>query len=744
MILEQTLRWTVIGALFLLTLIPFFIAQSLFFPFITGKNFAFRILIDIMAGGWLTLALVYPQYRPRRSWILGAFAIFVIIIALADAFGTYPFKSFWSNYERMDGWVTLAHLFMLVVVASSMLNTRKLWRAFWNTTLGASVAIAGYGFLQLFGVASLNAGFSSLSRLDATFGNPIYLAAYMLFHVFIAALLWAQSWRESGTGPKLGSSLLYGSVLAIDCIVLLLTSTRGTILGLIVGVFIAATLIALFGRDSSRTLSRAALGAIIGIVVLSSGFFLIRDAAWIQNVSFLQRLATISTSDSTTQARFYNWGMAWQGVKERPLLGWGQENYAVVFDKYYDPRMYSAEPWFDRVHNIVFDWLVAGGILGLLGYLSIFVAALVGLWRRGRDAKNAPAFTVVESSILTGVLAAYFFHNLFVFDNITSYMLFGLIIAYIAWRKSENAGASPVWTASLPEQSLPVVAVVAALLVWGAASWINASALSQNRLLIQALTPHQEGVGKNLEEIKQSIAEHSAGTQEAREQLVQMATKVVGLTGVDTKTKQEFYDLAVAEMKLQQEASPLDARPALFLGLLHDAVGNYMAGAEGLQHAHHLSPTKQAILYEMARNAQMRGDVAGMMQNFKLAYELYPPNVQARILYAAAAIYTKNNALADELLAPIIPTGEAADARITGAYLGQKRFDKIAAIWQPYVAAHPDDPQGYFTLAAAYYGMGERTKAIAALEAASKISPDVALQAATFIEQIRNGTLKLQ
>ena len=380
------------------------------------------------------------------------------------------------------------------------------------------------------------------------------------------------------------------------------------------------------------------------------------------------------------------------------------------------------------------------------GFLAtcIFVAALVGLWRRGRDAKNAPAFTVVESSILTGVLAAYFFHNLFVFDNITSYMLFGLIIAYIAWRKSENAGASPVWTASLPEQSLPVVAVVAALLVWGAASWINASALSQNRLLIQALTPHQEGVGKNLEEIKQSIAEHSVGTQEAREQLVQMATKVVGLTGVDTKTKQEFYDLAVAEMKLQQEASPLDARPALFLGLLHDAVGNYMAGAEALQHAHDLSPTKQAILYEMARNAQMRGDVAGMMQNFKLAYELYTPNVQARILYAAAAIYTKNNALADELLAPIIPTGEAADARITGAYLGQKRFDKIAAIWQPYVAAHPDDPQGYFTLAAAYYGMGERTKAIAALEAASKISPDVALQAATFIEQIRNGTLKLQ
>ncbi|MSU73964.1 hypothetical protein EXS56_02375, partial [Candidatus Kaiserbacteria bacterium] len=387
---------------------------------------------------------------------------------------------------------------------------------------------------------------------------------------------------------------------------------------------------------------------------------------------------------------------------------------------------------------------VAGGILGLLSYLSIFAAALVALWHRSRDPKAVSAFTVVESSILTGVLAGYFFHNLFVFDNVTSYMLFGLVIAYIAWRRSESAGAPRLWAASLPEKALPVIAVVAALLVWGAASWINSSALAQNRLLIQAISPHSEGISKNLEYIKKALAEGSVGTQEAREQLVQMATKVAGIPGVDVKTKQEFYDLAVAEITLQQEASPLDARPALFLGMLHDTFGNYAAGAKAFEHAHALSPTKQSILYEMARNAQMRGDVAGMMQYFKTAYELETKNVQARILYAAGAIAIKNDALANELLAPIIGAGEAADARITGAYLAQKRYDKIALVWEPYVKAHPENVQGYFTLAAAYYGMGERTKAIAALEAASKLSTDVALQAAGFIEQIRNGTLRLE
>src|SRR3990167_7882880 len=182
MILENTLRWTVLASIFLLTLIPFFIAQSLFFPFITGKNFAFRILIEVATAGWLALALLYPSYRPRRSWILAAFALFVLVVALADALGAYPFKSFWSNFERMDGWVTLAHLFVYFVVAASILNTEKLWRNFWHVSLGVSVLVALYGLLQLAGIASLNPGFSSAARIDATFGNPIYLAVYMLFH----------------------------------------------------------------------------------------------------------------------------------------------------------------------------------------------------------------------------------------------------------------------------------------------------------------------------------------------------------------------------------------------------------------------------------------------------------------------------------------------------------------------------------------------------------------------------------
>ena len=71
------------------------------------------------------------------------------------------------------------------------------------------------------------------------------------------------------------------------------------------------------------------------------------------------------------------WNISWQGVKERPILGWGQDNFSFVFTKYYNPQMYAQEPWFDRSHNVFLDWLVAAGVVGLIAYLYLFLVPLM-------------------------------------------------------------------------------------------------------------------------------------------------------------------------------------------------------------------------------------------------------------------------------------------------------------------------------------------------------------------------------
>jgi hypothetical protein len=264
---EKVLRWICIGGIFLFPFIPLYVANSNFFPYITGKNFAFRVFVEIITGSYLALALILPQYRPRRSWILGALALFVGIIALADLQGAYPFKSFWSNFERMDGWVTIAHVLCYTVVVSVMMNSEMLWRRLFQTSLVVSLVACLLGMRQILGYSALGEGGASglTARIDATFGNPIYLACYMLFHIFIAALLWSQTWTERGPGKRTALSWLYGSVIVFDTIALFFTGTRGTILGLVGGIFVSALLIVILARNS-RTAWRGAVVSVIGIL----------------------------------------------------------------------------------------------------------------------------------------------------------------------------------------------------------------------------------------------------------------------------------------------------------------------------------------------------------------------------------------------------------------------------------------------------------------------------------------------
>lgn len=101
--MKDILKWVVIVGLFLVPFLPVYVVNDLFFPFITGKNFAFRIIIEIVFASWILLALYDAQYRPRFSWILAGFASFLVIMAFANALGQYPAQSFWSNFERMEG-----------------------------------------------------------------------------------------------------------------------------------------------------------------------------------------------------------------------------------------------------------------------------------------------------------------------------------------------------------------------------------------------------------------------------------------------------------------------------------------------------------------------------------------------------------------------------------------------------------------------------------------------------------------
>ncbi len=598
-------RWLVLACVFAVPALVLVHVNSMFFPYITGKGFLFRVITEIAFGGWILLLIFGAIPRPRFNFISASILIFLFITAIANAFGVAPFKSFWSNFERMEGWVLIIHLAMYFVVASSVLNTNKLWVRFWSFSLLVSFLV-GYGALSELG--------DGVTRIAGSTGNPIYLAVYSLFHIFIAFIL------AKSTNNKL-LAWLYSFAILFNIVILWFTGTRGALLGLVVGIIIASFGIIVFGKKAESWIRKGATTVLIGVVLSVPGFFMVKDTSFVQNNYTLKRLSEISfTLDAkeggTGSLRLIVWNMAWQGIKERPWLGWGQENFNYVFNKYYDPRMDGAEPWYDRAHSVWIDWLIAAGVLGFVSYVLLYFAIWIGVLR-------ATGFDAVDKSVLTGLLGAYAVHNMFVFDHLVSYILFFSVVAWVYMIKTRESEDTQAWVLCSNKTCARVLLVVISVITVSVVYVVNYPSYIQNKLLIKAMVAanNPETIGKSHEYFMEVTSYRAIGTQEAREKFVQAAARFAGRKDVDKQARKEFVNDAIAQMQEQLKLYPNDARFPYLLGGLLSAYGEYEKAQPFIERALELSPAKISFL-------TMAGSNAGLMRDFETAYGYYKKAVE--------------------------------------------------------------------------------------------------------------------
>lgn len=598
----QAARWVALGALFLIPFTPLVVANPFFFPFITGKAFYVRILIEIAVIAWVALAFFDTHYRPRFSWIGVAVVSFVGWMFIADAFALNAMKAFWSNFERMEGWVLLVHLLGFFFASSAILRAEKKWRAWFFTSLGVSVIICGYALLQLDGRLAIHQG---STRLDATLGNSAYLAVYLLFSVFVSLWLALTEKRQ-----WLQWALVLLAVL--QATLLLFTETRGAVIGLVVSLSLAALLTVFTGGKHIR---RIAVGALVLIALLGGGLYLARHSDFVKNNHTLQRITSISLQDG--QVRFTLWGMALSGVMESPIVGWGQEGYNYVFNKYYEPSLFKQEQWFDRAHNTFVDWLVAGGIPAFLLYLALFGTALVLLWTRSELARP-------ERIMLTAVLVGYAIHNFFVFDNVYSYVYFFAILALIdsqVARPMKSLEHAPRISASDSMTVILPVVIFGCALIW----FVNAPGIRVATTLITALSPTSTGIAGNVAIFESLVARPSFAGQEVREQLVDFSFKVVQAKEVPDDLKLHIATLARDEMKKEVALHPQDARAHLQLSLAERLFGNVDGVLGEMDAAIALSPKKSQFYLQKGMIEFELGRFADATKTLDQVYAFSPP-----------------------------------------------------------------------------------------------------------------------
>lgn len=727
MMLNRILKHSIIIGLFSSLFIPFIVSSQLYFPFITGKGFAFRILIGIVFFLWTILVVRDRSYLPKKSPLLISVSVFIVIVFFANLFGINRSVSFWSNLERMDGFALLIHLYMYFLVLISVFKTTDLWRWFMTASVVTSVAMSLYGFLQLTGKLEIHQG---NARLDGTLGNATYLAIYLLFNIFFALYL-LYKYKHTYIRIALGVAVI------LQLIAIFYTATRGALLGLLSGVLLSSIIISFYSR--SVIFKKIGIGLIIFIITFVTLFLAFRDTSFIRGNLVLNRFSDISLEDKTTLSRFTIWKMAWEGFKERPLFGYGQNNFNIIFDREYDPKLHAQEQWFDRAHNVVFDWMVAGGALGLFGYLAIFLSAFYLLLRKTK--KN-----ILEKALFVGLLCAYFFQNLFVFDNLISYTLFFMVLAYIHTQatsgENENEKGQeqnnknnknnreniPLISAPVIQNSVSIALAISMLLF---IYFINVPALRSTAMLIKAVQVGLNSSGElltgygapeeHLDLFRKALAKESLATSEIRVRFLNTSLTIARASNVSQEFKNIFILEAISELEKEISKSPDDARYPYVLGTTLLELGQYQAGLSLIERASTLSPNKQSIRVALpyAYFGLGQGDQALLIA--KEVYEIEKNSVQAWSVYADIAFRLKRGDLVEALIIESV---------------NMKQTSRVVTFVGSLVNQNPTDSQFRIPLALAYQANGQTEKAIEVLEKTKIDFPSMAVTIDDLIDDL--------
>jgi O-antigen ligase len=225
---------------------------------------------------------------------------------------------------------------------------------------------------------------------------------------------------------KAKANIFLGISLISSIFLFITAATRGTFLGLIAGLLVFLGYIGF----TSRKLRKWMLLGALGLMVIVSAGIAFKDTAFVRAIPG-NRVFDISFSADTFKSRSIMWGIAIDAFQDRPILGWGPESFLFLFPKYFDPSYFSLESgipeWFDRAHSIYFDYLVAGGALGLLSFLGIFGAFFYSFFKYQREKSAGVLNEVREHLFMTATARKKLLRGLFLALAV-AYLVQGIVL----------------------------------------------------------------------------------------------------------------------------------------------------------------------------------------------------------------------------------------------------------------------------------------------------------------------------
>lgn len=730
--------WILRSGVYLSLFSVFLVFKGLLFPFITSKQISFNILIEILLIFWLGLIIQYPEYRPKKFYVnFGLIAFFAVLII--SSFTGVDFNlSFWGDVERMLGVFHLLHFLAFYFIVITVFKKWEHWKPLFilSIILAAIVSLIG-----------LKEG----GKIYSTIGNSAYVSAYIIFNIYFMILLFFKE-RNKWLG------LLYFLPLPFYLQIFYAGNITGAVVGLGVSLIFMAFLYGALARN--KMVKIATLGTALLMVVLVSSLFVYKDTAWVQEHRKTNKLIgsilAVDFQKNTFQTRLISWRAAWYDFKEHPILGTGHGNYAIVFDKYFDPVFLShtsQETYFDRAHNNLIDIASTAGLLGLFAYLSIFAALAYYLIQGYRKDK----LDVHEFTVISALIAAYFIQNLAVFDSLVTYIYLMVSLGYVYWAYHRDEEFIFPRDKELTNKNIYTLAGAGVILLVIMYQY-NYKPLQMLSLTIEGHKAFQQGQLENAFKIFKEA--HALDTVLDRDSRTSMARLFLGnpsqLQNMDAAKRQEMLDYNIEISKKNAAYNENDSMNQMVLAQMLNLTASYHRdnpekfsfysdqALEAINRSIEASPGRVPIYYQKAQILMARGDKDGVIETLKYAaglndrysesfchlgrtYIFYGQNDEAWQYYdqcidlnglgnISPAAYLKNT---------IIPHyAEANDTgRLIKLYVRLSQMDK-------------KDYESLIELAKLYQADGQIEKALAAVDEAVSVNPGIKESADRFKAEI--------
>ena len=706
---------------------PLVVNANFFFPYISPKTIFFRMVVDIIFIAYVILAFLNPRYRPKKNPLLITLIIFIGIVILASLFGVNLARSFWSTFERMTGILTLLHLFVFFLILSSVFQERKYWERIFTVSIVFGVILSLYVFTSK----------DPTARGGGTIGNTSFMSAYIIFDIFFALIL-----LLTKRGLR---KILYGLLLIPIAWLLLFPPqepTHGAIIPFYGGVFFLFFVYLLFYLfTSGKKLFRNLAIFLIILVILG--------AIGITQTKFFKSELQSFAQSSSWEARSITWRMGWEAWQEKFWLGWGWENFNIPFAKYYNPTLpISGDIWYDRVHNIVLDIAVQTGILGLASYLAIFGVAIFSLIKIcGQVTQKRNAFFLFGTIAL---LFVYFAQDFFVFDMISSYLMFFLTLAFISFLTTKReAGGVPNFEArNRINHTLTVslLIIVTLLTIY----FGNIQPARASYYIVQGVS---SSLGQGIPLLEKAVLVSPIGVVEGSEQISRVATDLVFNENVDQKLLKDLFELGVKALEKNISQGPRDFRTYLLLGRHYNDFYQLTKDPQELVSAEYylgkaieLSPKNQQGYWSLAQTKISEGKIDEGIELMKKSVDLEPNFYQSRWYLAMTYKLNGNYKSALEEVQKTDEVGVATGhtwkkdssmlQEVIEIYQQLEDDKKLAELYALGIQLAPKNAQFHLGLAVAYANLGNFKDARIMAGEALQLNPDYKTEIETFLKSL--------